>query len=101
MADTYYWDYQYKLRYGAPMPVSIGGFKLHTFMAEKSIVRSYTCTENLPGSEEFRGQGGTENGGLISASFSRLEVAGGAYFQGKKVFAPEYIEEDTDLNFNL
>jgi hypothetical protein len=81
---------QYRLRAGAPMPVMNGGFVIHTFMAELSQVDSYLCTEELPGSHEFRGQGGN----YISASFSRLNVRGGDKFQGKIIHSPSYIEED-------
>lgn len=77
------------------MPVAGGGFVLHTFMAEDSIVRSYVCTESLPGSEEFRGQGGD----LISANFSRLNIVGGNTFQGKQVYNPTFIDESS-LGFN-
>jgi hypothetical protein len=95
MADEYYTGYQYRLRAGTPMPVARGGFVLHTFMAEKSQVDSYLCTESLPGSEEFRGQGGN----LVSANFSRLPITGGNTFQGKIVHNPTFIEED-GMGFN-
>lgn len=86
----------YKLRAGSPMPtMDSGEFVLHTFMAELSRITIYACTESLPASSEFRGQGGD----LVSASFSRLNIKGGDVFQGKKVYTPDYIEED-DLPFN-
>ena len=81
----------YRLRAGAPMPVGGGDFVLHTFMAEKSRVIIYACTSNLPASSEFRGQGGN----LVSANFSRLNIAGGTVFAGKTVESPEYVDEDS------
>lgn len=89
-------SYVYRLRAGAPMPtMNNGEFVLHTFMAEYSRIEVFACTESLPASNEFRGQGGN----LVSASFSRLNVKGGNLFQGKKVYNPDFIEED-DLPFN-
>lgn len=91
MPELTYTGQVYRLRAGSPMPTSeIGKFKLHTFMAEKSNVDMIICTELLPASSEFRGQGGT----LMSASFTRLNTKGGATFSGKKVYAPEYVDED-------
>lgn len=91
---------QYRLRASSPMPVaegSYGGeFVLHTFMAEVSYVDIYECTEHLPGSGQFRGQGGS----LMSASFSRLGDRSGNVFQGRVVHAPEYIDEG-QLGFNF
>jgi hypothetical protein len=50
---------QYRLRAGTPMPtMQAGRFVYHTFMAEVSDVDFISCTDTLPGSEEFRGQGG-------------------------------------------
>lgn len=95
MADVYVGT-QYRLRTGGPMPIAGGGFKMHTFMAEKTTTYNYPCIDELPGSEEFRGQGGT----YISASFSRLQVKGGGYFQGKITDNPEYVDEG-GLGFNL
>lgn len=81
----------YRLRAGTPMPTKGGGeFVLHTFMAEVSDVDIYACTESLPGSSEFRGQGGD----FMSASFSRLNVRGGTVFSGRIVHAPRYEDED-------
>ena len=81
----------YRLRAGTPMyTAERGRFVLQTFMAEVSDVDMYSCTENLPASDDFRGQGGD----LMSASFSRLNIAGGQYFQGKKVYKPCYADED-------
>jgi hypothetical protein len=81
----------YKLRAGPAMPTMVrGAFVLHTFMAEKNVVDMIACTDELPKSEEFRGQGGE----LISANYTRLNVKGGEIFSGKKVYAPEYIDED-------
>jgi hypothetical protein len=80
----------YRLRAGSPMPVRGGDFVLHTFMAEISDVEMIACTETLPSSSEFRGQGGN----LVSASFTRLNVKGGTIFSGKKVYSPRYVDED-------
>lgn len=91
MPELVYRGQIYRLRAGTPMPVSQGGaFVLHTFMAEKSDVDIYACTESLPSSSQFRGQGGN----LMSASFSRLNVKGGNIFSGKVVYAPTYVDED-------
>jgi len=91
MAEVVYTGQTYRLRAGTPMPIADPGrFVLQTFMAEVSDVEMYSCTENLPASDEFRGQGGD----LMSASFSRLNIAGGQYFQGKKVYSPSYVDED-------
>ena len=82
---------QYRLRAGTPMPVrGNGSFVLHTFMAEVSDIDIIACTEVLPASSDFRGQGGN----LMSANFSRLNVKGGTVFSGKKVYAPTYVDED-------
>ena len=90
MPEEVYTGQEYRLRAGSPMPVSTyGKFVLHTFMGELSYVDIYVCTENLPGSEEFRGQGGS----YMSANFSRLGVAGGNLFSGKIVKKVEYVEE--------
>ena len=92
--ELVYTGYQYRLRAGAPMPTKNSGvFVLHTFMAEKSQIDFVSCTDALPESKDFRGQGGE----LVSASFSQLAVAGGGIFSGKKTYSPEFIEED-DLN---
>lgn len=89
--------YQYKLRTGAPMGINgLGGsFVMHTFMAEKTKVDNYLCTETLPLSTDFRGQGGD----LMQASFNRLQDVGGNTFQGRIMHAPEYVDEDA-LGFN-
>jgi hypothetical protein len=82
---------QYRLRAGTPMPtMQAGRFVYHTFMAEVSDVDFISCTDTLPGSEEFRGQGGN----LMSANFSRLNIKGGDIFSGKKVYSPSYVDED-------
>lgn len=81
---------QYRLRAGAPMPVMRGGFVIHTFKAELTRVDSFLCIEELPGSDEFKGQGGS----YVSANFSRLNIKGGDIFQGKITYSPSYIEED-------
>jgi len=54
MAD----NYQYRLRAGAPMPIGNNRFVVHTFMAEKNEIDFVYYTQLLPGSDEFRGQGG-------------------------------------------
>lgn len=93
MPELVYRGQTYRLRAGAPMPVGAGTgeFVLHTFMAEKSDIDIYACTEYLPASSEFRGQGGN----LMSASFSRLNVKGGRIFSGKKVYNPIFVDEDS------
>lgn len=91
MADIIYSGKQYRLRAGSPMPTQTNGrFVLHTFMAEISDVDIIACTSSLPGSEEFRGQGGN----IMSANFSRLNVKGGDVFSGKIVYSPDYVDED-------
>jgi len=89
---------QYKLRSGAPMPVAggVGTFVLHTFMAEQTEITVFLCTDQLPASTEFRGQGGV----LMSAGFNRLLNVEGETFAGQQVSNPEYIEEP-ELGFNL
>jgi len=89
MSELLFESEQYRLRAATPMPVKGGHFKLHTFMGEISKVVNYMCTERLPGSNEFRGQGGD----LMSASFSRLAIEDGKIFSGKKVYSPEYVNE--------
>lgn len=80
----------YKLRAGAAMPTkSSGEFVVHTFMAEKNNIEVVQCTNSLPSSSDFRGQGGS----LVSANFSRVGVEGGDIFQGKKMYNPIFIEE--------
>ena len=91
MPEQVYRGQLYRLRAGTPMPISGGGnFVLHTFMAEVSDVDMIACTESLPASSEFRGQGGN----LMSANFSRLNIKGGSVFSGKQVYAPTYVDED-------
>jgi hypothetical protein len=89
MADVYIDGETYRLRAGSPMPVGGSSFVLQTFMAEESRVRTYLYTEALPGSEEFRGQGGDK----LSASFTRLLDTSGDTFTGKEEFNPTYVEE--------
>ena len=89
MAERIFRSEQYKLRAGTPMPVKGGEFKLHTFMGELNDVDNIMCTDSLPSSSDFRGQGGD----LISASFTRLPVEDGKMFSGKKVYSPSYVEE--------
>jgi len=90
MADVSYTGEQYRLRAGAPMPVGNSRFVLHTFMAEKNEIDLIVYTNTLPGSDEFRGQGGN----YMSANFSRLADIGGNSFSGKIVHEPEYVDED-------
>lgn len=94
---------QYRLRAATPMPVGgtsygsssyAGQFVLHTFGAEASDVDIFDCTTSLPASSEFKGQGGN----LTSASFSRIGEKSGEYFQGRQVYAPDYVDEG---DFNL
>jgi hypothetical protein len=92
MPEISYTGRQYRLRAGTPMPIR-GGFLLHTFMAEVNDVVMFACTTSLPGSQEFRGQGGN----MMSASFSRLGSRGGDVFSGKIIYAPTYVEEE-DFN---
>lgn len=93
MAEISYSGQQYRLRAGTPMPIggAGGGFVLHTFMAEVNNVVIFSCTNSLPGSEQFRGQGGD----MMSASFTRLGSRGGDVFSGKIVYSPTYVEEDS------
>lgn len=79
----------YRLRAGAPMPIGGSSFILQTFMGEESRVVNYLYTENLPGSGDFRGQGGD----LMSGSFSRLPDVSGDAFSGSTVENPEFVEE--------
>lgn len=92
MAETIYRGQIYRLRAGSPMPtMTPGRFVLHTFMAEINDVDIIACTEQLPASERFRGQGGN----LMSANFSRVNVKGGNVFSGKIIYEPSYVDEDT------
>jgi hypothetical protein len=88
--EVKYENYQYKLRAATPMPKMGGGFVLHTFGAERNKIYSYAFTKSLPGSEEFRGQGGD----FISANFNRLSDVSGEVFQGKIVDNTEYLDEN-------
>ena len=91
MPELVYRGQIYRLRAGNPMPTAgTGSFVLHTFMAEVSNIDIVACTDSLPASSEFRGQGGD----LMSASYNRLNVKGGAIFTGKKVYSPQFIDED-------
>ena len=91
MAEKVYKTEQYRLRAGSPMPTqNQGEFVLHTFMAEKTAVDVVACTNSLPGSNEFRGQGGN----YTSANFSRLNAKGGNVFSGKIVYQPTFVNED-------
>lgn len=92
MPGQIYEGIQYRLRAGTPMPIrGLGEFVLHTFMAETNVVQSLECVDSLPSSSEFRGQGGE----LISASYSRLGVTDGKRFNGKLMYAPNYVEEES------
>lgn len=91
--DVVYQNETYKLRAGAPMSKGeqgAGDFYVHTFMAERTQVDNYLYTETLPGSEEFRGQGGN----FTSASFNRLADRSGTVFAGTVNHSPVYVEED-------
>lgn len=94
MVDEVVYDSkQYRLRAGSPMSFGTQGageFYLHTFMAEEYDVKIYAYTQNLPRSEEFRGQGGE----LLSAQFNRLQEKCGTGFAGKTIKTPKYIDED-------
>jgi hypothetical protein len=94
MDDVYFEGQEYRLRAGPPMPISAAGsFVLHTFLAEKRKVDIIACTETLPASSDFRGQGGS----LMSASFSRLNIKDGNIFSGKKVYKPTFVQEDAEI----
>lgn len=97
MAESSYIGQIYRLRASSPMPVSAGRLMLHTFGGEVNDLEIYECTQDLPGSQEFTGQG--LGGNLVSANFSRLGDKDG-HFQGRKMYPPEYIEEDA-LGFNF
>ena len=91
MAESRYTGRIYRLRAGSPMPtMTAGRFVLHTFMAEVNDIDIISCTSSLPGSEEFRGQGGN----LMSANFARVNAKGGDVFSGKIVYEPSYVDED-------
>jgi len=97
---TPYTSTQYRLRASAPMPFGkdVKNFVWHTFKAEVNDIDIYDCyTDNLPGSEEFRGQGGEK--AYMSAQFTRVGVAGTEVFTGRIVYSPTYIEEN-ELGFN-
>ena len=80
----------YKLRAGAPMPVSLGHFVLQTFMAEETTIDNYLYTTDLPASSDFRGQ----DGDYISANFTRLLDKERESFQGRMVHNPVYVDEE-------
>ncbi len=69
----------YKLRAGSPMPIGTGSFVTHTFMAEETDIDNYLYTNTLPGSEDFRGQGGN----YLSANFTQLLDKNEESFQGR------------------
>jgi hypothetical protein len=89
MVDVVVEGKTYKLRAGSAMPVGGSSFILQTFMAEESTVKNYLYTNSLPGSEDFRGQGGN----LITASFSRLLDISGDAFSGSTTNNPVYVDE--------
>jgi len=91
MVDVVITGTTYKLRAGSPMPVGGSAFILQTFMGEESKVTTYLYTESLPGSEEFRGQGGD----LVSGSFTRMLDVSGDVFSGNTVNDPTFVEERT------
>jgi hypothetical protein len=96
MAESSFTGEVYRLRASSPMPVSRGRLMLHTFGAEVNDVIIYECTQSLPPSSDFRGQG--TGGLLVSASFTRLGDKDG-HFSGRKVFAPRYGNESA-FGFN-
>jgi hypothetical protein len=102
MAEQVFTVKQYRLRAAGPMPIAVGSYAgnlvLHTFMAEVSDVSVYECTQSLPGSSQFRGQG--SGGKFISASFRRLGDHTGKYFSGQIVHSPSYVDEGA-LGFNF
>jgi len=91
MAGSVYVGKEYRLRAGAPMPIGLGKFVLHTFGAEISDVDFYPATDTIVGSSEFRGQGGS----FMSANYSRLSDRSGNLFQGKIVHEPIFVDEDS------
>ncbi len=97
MAESSFTGQVYRLRASSPMPVSGGRLMLHTFGAEVNDVEIYECTQELPPSGDFRGQG--LGGDLTSANFSRIGDTEG-HFQGRKIYVADYIEED-ELGFNF
>jgi hypothetical protein len=97
MAESSYQGTIYRLRASAPMPIVGGRLVLHTFGAEESRIDIIECTQSLPSSTEFRGQG--LGGDLVSASFSRMGDKE-QHFQGRQQYVPDYIEEDA-LGFNF
>ncbi len=97
MAELSYEGKTYRLRASSPMPTGDGRLIIHAFGAEENDIEIFECTQSLPGSEDFIGQG--LGGTLISANFSRLGDEDG-HFQGRKVFTPSYIDED-ELGFNF
>ena len=81
----------YRLRAGSPMPTEGGtDFIIHSFMALRSTSEMDSCATDLPASNEFMGQGGV----LVSASYTKLPLSGGAVFKGKKSDNGAYVEED-------
>lgn len=93
-----YTSTQYRVRASTPMAVSTttGEFVWHTFLAEVTDIEIYDCyREALPGSEEFRGQGGN----YMSAQFTRLGAIGGEAFQGRFTYNPTFTDENA-LGFN-
>jgi hypothetical protein len=97
MAESSFFGEVYRLRASAPMPITSGRLVLHTFGAELNSIEIIECTQTLPGSDQFRGQG--LDNPLVSANFSRIGDKDG-HFQGRKVYTPSYIDE-TDLQFNF
>lgn len=97
MAESSFTGQVYRLRASSPMPVSGGRLMLHTFGAEVNDVEIYECTQELPPSSKFRGQG--LGGPLVSANFSRMGDRDG-HFQGREIYTPDYIQED-ELGFNF
>jgi hypothetical protein len=97
MAEQSFWGQAYRLRASAPMPIGGGRLVLHTFGAEVSDIEIFECTQALPSSSDFRGQG--LGGNLVSANFSRIGDKDG-HFQGRKQYVPTYVDEGS-LGFNV
>jgi hypothetical protein len=90
MAEVKITSQTYKLRAGSPMAVGLHKFVLQSFMAERTLVDNYLYTENLKGSEEFRGQGGQ----YMSANFTRLLDSGSDSFSGSVTHEPDFVDEN-------
>jgi hypothetical protein len=85
-------SYTYRLRSSGPFPVK-AGFKIHTFMAEKSEVTVHEIITSLLSSDDMALQGGE----YVSASYSAYPYTlnGEIAFSGQEIKKPDYIEEDS------